>query len=346
MWHKDFRETGKFPDAGIPRVCPEPHHTRRIQGYMASALVGDLFLPYLLGAQNQNGGWGFHVGSVSRAEPTVWALTALRECASIPDHEESVTRALRCLAAAQLPDGSWPSSPELLQGSWVTSLASLALLGRDTHSKSVAAGLHWLTGDVPGEARLLRRVAGLLRKRNSVASQNDSYFGWSWTPGTASWVEPTAYAIIFIRSVPQDLVSANTRRRLGMAEMMLYDRMCPGGGWNCGNPMVYGVAGESQVSPTVWALLALRERQERPEVQKSLQWLAGSWKSIRSPGSLALALMALHVYGLPDPGLAQALCSMYEEKEILWNVPDVAWAALALTGATNWLKHKPVGTAD
>ena len=28
---------------------------------------------------------------------------------------------------------------------------------------------------------------------------------------------------------------------------MLYDRMCPGGGWNCGNPKVYGVAGEPLV---------------------------------------------------------------------------------------------------
>ena len=69
------------------------------------------------------------------------------------------------------------------------------------------------------------------------------------------------------------------------------------GGWNCGNPMVYGVPGEPQVSSTVWALLALSEHPERPEVQKSLDWLQGKLNSIHSPASLALALMAMNAYG-------------------------------------------------
>ena len=46
---------------------------------------------------------------------------------------------------------------------------------------------------------------------------------------------------------------------------MLYDRMCPGGGWNCGNPMVYGVPGEALIVPTVWALLALRDEPKKTE---------------------------------------------------------------------------------
>ena len=32
----------------------------------------------------------------------------------------------------------------------------------------------------------------------------------------------------------------------------------------------------------------------------------------------------------PDAALAESLQTMYEENEILWNVPEVAWAALAL----------------
>jgi hypothetical protein len=124
---------------------------------------------------------------------------------------------------------------------------------------------------------------------------------------------------------------------------MLYDRMCPGGGWNCGNPMVYGVPGEPQVSSTVWALLALRDNPGRPEVQKSIQWLEENLKSIQSPGSLALALIGMNAYRRPAPALADSLRTMYEEKEILWNVPEVAWAGLALSGTQNWLQQKSNG---
>jgi hypothetical protein len=107
--------------------------------------------------------------------------------------------------------------------------------------------------------------------------------------------------------------------------------------------MVYGVPGEPQVSSTVWALLALREHAERPEVQKSIQWLEGNLKSIRTPGSLALALIAMNAYGRPDAALAESLRTMYEENEILWNVPEVAWAGLALSDTQNWLQQKSNG---
>ena len=122
---------------------------------------------------------------------------------------------------------------------------------------------------------------------------------------------------------------------------MLYDRMCPGGGWNCGNPMVYGVPGEPQVTSTVWALLALRENPERPEVQQSLAWLEGFANSIKSPASLALRAIALRAYGKVDStGIATALETMYESNEISWNVPEVAWSILALSGTLHWLQPK------
>jgi hypothetical protein len=310
---------------------------------MPSAFMENSCLPYLLGAQNEDGGWGFHVGLTSRAEPTAWALIALLECGSLRAHEEAVSRAFRFLGAAQLPDGSWPSSPELSEGSWVTSLVCLAMLGGNELSGSVTRGLNWLCKELPGEAKLFRRVVRLFVTKQSSVAQNDSYFGWSWTRGTASWVEPTSYAIIFLRSIPPELLSASAKSRLRIGKDLLYDRMCPGGGWNCGNPMVYGVPGEPQVSSTVWALLALIEHPERPEVQKSLCWLEENSKLIQSPGSLALAIIAMNAYGRPGPGLAESLPTMYEEKEILWNVPEAAWAALALCGSRNWLKRKNSG---
>jgi len=310
---------------------------------MSSAFLDNICLPYLLSAQNENGGWGFHVGATSRAEPTAWALIALLECDSTSSHHEAASRAIQFLAAAQLPDGSWPSSPELREGCWVTSIVCLALLSRNEKSESTIRGLSWLSKELPGEAtwfhRLMRRVAPVA----GPAGQNPSYFGWSWTVGTASWVEPTSNAIMLLRATPAELLSAAATRRLHMGETMLYDRMCPGGGWNCGNPMVYGVPGEPQVGSTAWALLALREHLERPEVQQSLSWLEGYAKSIQSPASLALTLVAMNAYGRPSAGLAESLQTMYKKNEILWNVPEVAWTALALSTTQNWLKQKSNG---
>lgn len=310
---------------------------------MRSPFVENACLRFVLEAQNNDGGWGFHVGSLSRAEPTAWALIALIECASTPAHEEGISRATQFLAAVQLPDGSWSSTPEMSEGSWVTSLVCLALLGRKESSQNLTRGLEWLCKDLPGETGMLRRLVRHFGAKSSVGSQNESYFGWSWTAGTASWVEPTSYAMVCLRATRAEVLPATAERRLRVGEALLFDRMCPGGGWNCGNPMVYGVPGEPQVASTVWALLALRDHPDRPEVQQSVRWLEGKLPSIQSPASLALALIAMNVYGIPNAGLADSLRTMYEGKDALWVVPEVAVSALALGSTQNWLQPKSNG---
>jgi len=311
---------------------------------MCSALADKVCLPFLLNAQNKDGGWGFHAGSASRAEPTAWALVALTQYAGSSAHDEAASRACHFLELAQLPDGSWPSSPDQKEGSWATSLACFALLHRKESRGNVARGVGWLSNELPREAhwfpRLLRRLAA-----RRLGSLNESYYGWCWTVGTASWVEPTSYAILFLRASPPEMLSAAAKRRVQIGEAMLRDRMCPGGGWDCGNPVVYGVPGVPQVTSTAWGLLALREHPEWPEVQKSLSWLQNQSQAIQSPGSLALTLMAMNANGRPDEGLAHSLQTLYETKEILWNVPEAAWAALALSQNQNWLKPAPNGSA-
>lgn len=309
---------------------------------MPSPFVENVCLPYLLSAQNADGGWGFQPGAVSRAEPTAWALIALHECGITPAQQDAAAHAVRFLENAQLPDGSWASTPELREGSWVTSVVCLALVQHGLLSDRLTRGIDWLSRELPGEAgRLHRAIRRVFGKKNT--GQNASYFGWSWTAGTASWVEPTSYAILLLRLLPADLRSEAAERRLRIGESMLYDRMCPGGGWNCGNPMVYGVPGEPQVTSTAWALLALREHPEQSEVQQSLSWLEGFSKSVKSPASLALALIAFHAYERPVAGMGEALSAMYQTNEILWTVPEVAWACLALSGTQKWLQPKSSG---
>jgi hypothetical protein len=176
-----------------------------------------------------------------------------------------------------------------------------------------------------------------LTSKKQVNAQNQAYWGWSWTAGTASWVEPTAQALIVLRMAPAESSSRDVRQRRELAEKMLYDRMCPGGGWNCGNPRVYGVPGEPLVGPTVWALLALRAHPERQENQISLDWLAQNWMKIESPGSLALAQIGLEAYGKPIREIRVALAELYARGEFAWTVPVAAWTALAMNEKLSWL---------
>ncbi len=318
--------------------CPVESARR---GAPVCTLVEKEFLPFLLRAQNADGGWGYRPGLRSRVEPTSWALLALQEFSGTSPLDGALARGLRFLLGAQLPDGSWPAAAGQEEGCWVTSLACWALLAQKESLESLARGLRWLSEEWPGDARLWWRLVRRLSKDRGISAQDDSYSGWSWTPGTASWVEPTSHALIVLHSSPAALIPSGVSRRQELAEAMLYDRICPGGGWNCGNPMVYGVPGEPLVSTTVWALLALRGNSHRTENQRSLDWLERMSGRIRSPGSLALAQIGLDSHGRRIPVFGNLLRDLYERKGIPWSVPEVAWAALALSARRNWLNLAP-----
>src|ERR1700727_3805522 len=83
-----------------------------------SLFVSDFCLPFLRNAQNADGGWGFHPGSESRAEPTCWAVLALQASIDAMNFTAIPDRGFQFLRAAQLADGSWAASPEVTTGSW------------------------------------------------------------------------------------------------------------------------------------------------------------------------------------------------------------------------------------
>ncbi len=101
--------------------------------------------------------------------------------------------------------------------------------------------------------------------------------------------------------------------------------------------MVYGVAGQPQIEPTAWALVALRENSQRAENQQSLAWLAGSRDSNRSPESLALSHIALELYGKADSAWAETLYDFTKSEAEPWSVPAVAWMMLAFSESSRWL---------
>jgi hypothetical protein len=83
------------------------------------------------------------------------------------------------------------------------------------------------------------------------------YSGWPWQPGTSSWVEPTAQALMALHSVAGHVHDPRLAERVAMGERMLLDRRCRDGGWNYGNRRVLGVDLPSYAESTALALLAL-----------------------------------------------------------------------------------------
>lgn len=321
------------------------------------ALLAEL-LAKLQGTQNADGGWPFLPGlsasethsasflgaGTSRVEPTCWALLALNSSRS--SVEETIARGAEFLKSQQLSDGSWPTATGMTSGGWVTSLAALTLAkspeSGGSLEKSVARGLEWLAEDYPRDSSRWQKFLKLFNSPKQV-SLNDEFRGWGWTPRTASWVEPTSFALLAFAAaanLSQPTGSEMSERRtLGIG--LLYDRMCAGGGWNCGNPRVYGVDGDSLVLPTCWALLALRDAPDHPNRTLSLAWLQKSFTSIASAGSLAVAAMTLENYAVALPAAKLQLTDLKASDLAGEGTHVAAWAALALNRFRSWPATQP-----
>lgn len=310
------------------------------QSRSLSSFVEQTCLIPLRGMQNSDGGWGFYESGESRVEPTAWSVLALQEFSPPNGVDAVIERGVNFLAGVQLADGSWAAAPDDREGCWVTSLACWALLRQLNRVDTLVKGLSWLSNDWPRDSTFWWRFAQKLsRDRRGINAQKVDYSGWSWTPRTASWVEPTAYALIVQQAQPASELE-KSQKRCELAKAMLYDRMCPGGGWNCGNPMVYGAAGQPQVGPTVWALIALREHADHPQNRQSLDWLERNCETVRSPESLALTQIGLAAYGR-NVDWASHSTRDHGFGDLPWSMQAYSWTALACSETTKWLEIAP-----
>ena len=302
------------------------------------SLPQEFFPDFLRRSQNADGGWGYHPRSRSSTEPTAWAVLALRPYEKLSS--KTLSAASDWLLHTQTAAGAWATSSGKDPGCWVTSLACLALLTQPTPPEdSILRGTSWLCETWPAEGNLLWRLRQRWRPdAATIVRQDHSLRGWGWTPDTASWVEPTAHTLIMLQNVPEKLRPQDALKRILLGEKMLYNRSCPGGGWNAGNPLVYGVPGVPRFGPTAWALLALRHHKDRSANREGIEWLEQNYKSIRSPGSLALAQLCLRVYGRTATPIESAISDFYRSNQFLQNIPVTAWVLLALSSLPDWLE--------
>ena len=322
-------------------ASPSPP-SQRSSDLTSNSFAENVCLTELLAAQNSDGGWGLRCGHPSAVEPTSWALLAL--AGSTADHRAAETKAaaILFLRQSQRPDGSWSAAPGCDKGTWVASLACLALAVAAGAAHEVGSGLSWLCDSWPGEGGAWWRIRNRLTGKSHLAGQDHRLRGWGWTEGTSSWVEPTAYALLALRHARgSSAFLTRVDKRCNLAQQMLCNRMCPGGGWNCGNPLVYGVAGDPLIVPTCLALLALGEfaKKDRPRkcISTSLAWLQRAYSTAIGPASLALAHLCLKAFGRKPQSIDSQLAEMYRRNAFLRHVPALAWACLAAQPVPRWL---------
>jgi hypothetical protein len=267
------------------------------------------------------GGWAALASSSQPAiEPTCYAALALGS-APVGDIE----RAQDFLLRTQNPNGSWPVVPgDDQEGGWVTSLAVIALRDLVPAISARLQGFHWLLNCSGKESNWFWKWK--FRTADRHVRFNPDKYGWPWFPDTVSWVVPTSFAIVALNEIPCSCGGLERiPLRVDCGIQMLFDRACPGGGWNAGNGVVYGCPLAPHVDDTAIALLALSDRGPDPVVQSGVQYLERVAPTLTAPWSLAWSILALAAHGRPIASLHDSLSALSD----LSSTEDTGTLALA-----------------
>jgi hypothetical protein len=300
---------------------------------MSPEFVAEL-LHRLDAAQNADGGWGAGMRGPSVAEATAlgtWALSAKGG----DGRTGRVAAGLRWLLAQQQMDGRFPTLPGQSDSVWATGLAVLALARFPAHHDAAIRACRWLIHEKGrGFPWWLSLYFHVYPDRENVETDLDIP-GWPWTSYTASWVEPTAYALVAIKTLGPMLPLDQAATRVAEGEAMLRQRSCPGGGWNYGNGRVL----ERDLWPfpdtTALALLALRDRHPTPDTVAGLEALHRSLQSNGSGLANALGAICLRSYGLDVDDLPARIQAAYDRNGFLDSTRVTALAVLALDETGN-----------
>ena len=197
------------------------------------------------------GGWAALASSSQPAiEPTCYSALAL---GSAP--VGGIERAQQFLLRTQNPNGSWPVFPgDDQEGGWITSLAVMALRDLAWAIPASLQGIHWVLNCAGKESNWFWKWK--FRTADRHVRFNPDKYGWPWFPNTVSWVVPTAFAVLALGQIPCSCDGLeHVAARIDCGVQMLFDRACPGGGWNAGNGVVYGTVVAPHPDDTAIALL-------------------------------------------------------------------------------------------
>jgi hypothetical protein len=292
--------------------------------------VSDLIRAELRHRQLANRAWGFLAdGSQAALEPTCLALLALSGDSQSPGPEP--------LLEAQSTDGSWKSFEGDTEGSGLTGLALLTLNAFGVEGSHRQRAQNWLLHTRGREARWPWRWK--FRISDTRVQFDPDKFGWPWQPATCSWVVPTAFAVLALKQTFSACRWRKPTHRIGRGVQMLFDRACPGGGWNAGNGVVYGCPMTPHIDATAIALLGLQDEPLYPITETSLGWLERKARLCQAPWSLAWAILALQVYDRPLNMLQHHLLSVAKPM----HEPDNGTLAVTALALDCMVGNKPFG---
>jgi len=279
--------------------------------------------------QNQDGGWGALSGKRSNTEMTAWAAMALQSTGANSDIL-AATKAKHWLIQRQNPDNSWPLNDTAKGPSWATALAIMALCDTAEYRERVVKAGNWVLEQEGGKPGILAELVLFVTGQKKVVRLNQDLIGWPWTTGNFSWVEPTSYFVLAVNKLKAQLPADSVKERLGQAELMIYDRMCDGGGWNAGNAEVYSAKLWPYPDITALALMAVQENRQRKENQLSLKALDVMAQSADSGLALALTVICFSLYGEDASKHKRALEQRFAKSQFLGETKALALAILAL----------------
>ena len=168
-----------------------------------------------------DGGWGYKPGQAMHLEPTCLALLALS--AEPEKYSSIIANGFRALEACRQADGSYRLPRGRPQAVWMTALVLFTRQILQHELQSLRATIAFL---LAVEGRVVKADA-------EVADVQDidlGLVGWPWAEANFSWVEPTCWACIALRSVGE---GHHPRVHEGMK--LLLDRAFDTGGVNVGS---------------------------------------------------------------------------------------------------------------
>ncbi len=269
------------------------------------------------------GGWGYYTGKSSRIEPTCWALLALGSgWTSAASEWDAVARPhMEFLQARQGAEGLLIETEPALASFGTNGLAALVLtryaaqVPRDTVTRLFGA---------------LVASKGV-RVENADPVQDNTLQGWPWVRDTFSWAEPTSWCLLALKRASADNRGDPSAARIAEAERLMIDRTCRTGGWNYGNASALGQELRAYVPTTALGLLAMQDRRDDPAIQRSLAFFDEAHSREQTASALALASLALRVYGRATDDVDERLVAAVATSERLGNLQAMAMAVYALT---------------
>jgi len=291
----------------------------------------------LLDQQNSDGGWGAVKGKVSNTESTAFAVMAL-ESLQRKELIRSVEAGFNWLLGHQNSDGSWRLNDVTPGGSWSTAVALLCLGALPAYRSRAVKAAQWALTQEGNTVGWLGSLIMWFTAQKDINKINMDLKGWPWASGSFSWVEPTSYFLIGLKRLKPVLGGTNVDDRIRQAELMIYDRVCEGGGWNYGNSKVYGEALWPYPDITALALIALQDHPNTEANRESIERLEKTLKDVDSGLALSWAIICFELYGRSVSEWRQLLIKRFEKTAFLGETKTLALSVLALEDIPQFLR--------